>query len=291
MPTLTYASPHDSPLRSAVIRVIERLCGRSVLETLYDAATSDSGTASASQTIPPAAPTRFWTAALRRLGLRLEIRDASVSGPLPASLEHALPAAGPVVVVANHPYGIVDGLALCHVVSRTRPDFRILINGVLCRDDRFDAHFLPVDFSGSEDARRTNLRSMRDALRTLRRGGTLAMFPAGGIATAERLLGPAQDLVWKPFAAHLIQKTEADVVPIYFEGQNSRLFQWASRVSQTLRLSLLTREALRMRGGTLRMHVGAPIANRTLASINDREALTTHLRRHTLALRPGTAQS
>jgi putative hemolysin len=290
MPTLTYASPHDPPLRSAVIRVIERLCGRSVLEALYDAATSDSGTASDSQTVSPAAPTRFWSAALHRLGLRLKIQDASVSGPSPASLEHALPAAGPVVVVANHPYGIVDGLALCHVISRDRPDFRILINGVLCRDDRFDAHFLPVDFSESEGARRTNLRSVRDALRTLRRGGALAMFPAGGIATAKRPLGPAQDLPWKPLAAHLVQRSDADVVPIYFEGQNSRLFQWASQVSQTLRLSLIIREVLQMRGGTLRMHVGAPIANRTLASINDQEALTRHLRRHTLALRPGTAR-
>jgi putative hemolysin len=125
---------------------------------------------------------------------------------------------------------------------------------------------------------------MRDALGTLQGGGVLAMFPAGGIATSERPFGPVADLPWKPFAAHLVEKTDAQVVPVHFEGRNSRLFQVASSVSQTLRLSLIIREVIRMRGKELGVRVGAPLSNAKLARIGDREAITRYVHRETFAL-------
>jgi len=269
MPTLTYAAPGDPPLKSAVIRFIERLSGQTVLQSLYRSATQDTSASGGCD---------FWTAALDRLGIRLAIEGSG------STASAALPSGGPVVVAANHPYGIVDGLALCHIVSRSRPDFRILINGVLCRDERFDDHFLPVDFSETPAARRTNLRSMREALGTLRSGGALAMFPAGGIATSRRGFGPVRDLPWKPFIAHLVQKTDADVLPIHFAGRNSRLFQMASALSQTLRLSLIIREVLRMRGEEITVRIGNLEPNEALRAIGERDAITEYLRRQTMRL-------
>ncbi|NBC87465.1 MAG: glycerol acyltransferase [Bacteroidetes bacterium] len=271
MPTLTYAAPGDPPFKSAVIRFIERLSGQTVLQSLYRSATQDtSGSAGCD----------FWTVALDRLGIRLVIEGSGVS----ALASGALPSSGPVVVAANHPYGIVDGLALCDIVSRSRPNFKILINGVLCRDERFDDHFLPIDFSDAADARRTNLRSMREALGTLRSGGALAMFPAGGIATSRRGFGPVRDLPWKPFIAHLVQKTDADVLPVHFGGRNSRLFQVASALSQTLRLSLIIREVLRMRGEEIAVRIGDLEPNEALRAIGERDAITEYLRRQTMGL-------
>lgn len=275
MPTLTYAAPDDPLLKTLLIRGIEMLSGGHRLQSMYAAAIAESDAARSDA----ARSDTFWSAALRHLGVQLSVRSSAEQAD--GSL---IPPDGPVLVVANHPYGIVDGLALCHLVSQSRKDFRILINGVLCRDDQFANHFLPVDFSGTRTAARTNMRSMREALSTLQGGGVLAMFPAGGIATSERPFGPVTDLPWKPFAAHLVEKTDAQVVPVHFEGRNSRLFQVASAMSQTLRLSLIIREVIRMCGEELAVRVGAPLSNTDLVAIGDRSALTQYLHHQTFAL-------
>lgn len=118
----------------------------------------------------------------------------------------------------------------------------------------------------------------------LREGGAILIFPAGGIATTPTLFGAADDLPWKPFAAKLVQAAEATVVPVYFAGQNSRLFQIASRVSLTVRLALIAREVLRKTGDTLSVRVGDAIPYDDLAHIEDRDRMTALLRQQTLRL-------
>lgn len=261
-PTISYAAPTDPPLKSLLIRSIERLTGRRRLERRYQATRSVEGDA-------------FWKAALDELDVALDV-DRAPNATFPED--------GPLVVVANHPFGVLDGLALCHLVSRVRSRFRILINSVLCRDDRFAGTFLPVDFGGTPEARRTNVQTIRSALSMLREGGAILIFPAGGIATTPTLFGAADDLPWKPFAAKLVQAAEATVVPVYFAGQNSRLFQIASRVSLTVRLALIAREVLRKTGDTLSVRVGDAIPYDDLAHIEDRDRMTALLRQQTLRL-------
>jgi putative hemolysin len=261
---ITYASPSDPPLRSALIRGLERLTGRRELQRKYDS-TRDLDANS------------LWAAALDQLDVSLSVR--------PLDPTAAIPSDGPVLVVANHPFGVLDGLAICRLVSAVRPRFRILVNSVLCRDERVAHHFLPIDFSGNSAARRRNVRSLKTAFRQLNEGGALILFPAGGVATAPTPLASAQDLDWKPLLARLVHEGEAPVVPLYFDGQNSRLFQWASHVSLTLRLALLIREALRKQGDTLSARIGTPIPYDRLADLG-RDALTTHLREVTLGLAP-----
>ena len=106
---------------------------------------------------------------------------------------------------------------------------------------------------------------------------TLIVFPAGGVATAKKGFGRAEDLPWKMFPAKLIQSAKASVIPIYFEGQNGRLFHLASKVSMTLRISLLIREFRRLSGTTISSRIGQLIAWEELSAIADRKDILTRI--------------
>ncbi len=172
------------------------------------------------------------------------------------------------------------------LVSKARPDFLILTHIVLTRAPEAANFILPVDFSGAEGAEETNLASRAAARAHLAKGGAVVVFPAGAISTAPDKLGlkPAVDGRWQPFASQLIQRSKATVVPIWFGGQNSRLFQIASHVSLTLRLSLIFHEVKTRIGARLPVAVGAPIPFASIAAIRDRQALADELRARVYAL-------
>lgn len=260
----TYASPDDAFWRRATIHCIELATGKRRLRRLYE------------DYCRGPAVEDFFAEAVTRLGLHVKASGSGLD---------AIPQQGPLVVVANHPYGVVDGLVLGYLISRVRPDFRIIVNSVLYRLPEIRHHFLPIDFSETREALRTNLESRRAALDDLSQGRCIAIFPGGTVSTAQSPLGPATDPEWKPFLARLIRESRATVVPIYFEGQNSRLFQWASLVSMTLRLSLLFREVVNKMDSETRAHIGAPIAYDRLPPLSDRRELVEHLRQATYALR------
>ena len=115
-------------------------------------------------------------------------------------------------------------------------------------------------------------------------GGAVVVFPGGGISTAEGMWGPVTDLEWKRFTARLIQSAKATVVPLFFHGQNSRLFQIVSQFSLTLRLALVLWEVKRRVGSSLKITVGAPLPYHTLAHLKDRQELIDHLRSHVYGL-------
>jgi putative hemolysin len=172
----------------------------------------------------------------------------------------------------------LDGLIVCHIAAITRQRFKILINNALCKEEQIAPYLLPIDFSETEEAVRVNINTKRQALDILRRRGAIIIFPAGGIATTKGPLGKATDLEWKLFAAKLIQMTRATVVPIYFHGQNSRIFQIVSQFSLTLRLSLIIHEVKNKIGKTIRVTIGDPIPYQEIAAIKGRRNLTRYLR-------------
>jgi putative hemolysin len=114
----------------------------------------------------------------------------------------------------------------------------------------------------------------------------VVVFPAGAVSTAPDKLGlkPAVDWRWQPFVSQLVQRSKATVVPVWFSGQNSRLFQIASHVSYTLRISLIFHEVRSRIGTALPVMIGAPIPYADLAAIKDRQALADHLRDRVYAL-------
>lgn len=255
----TYADPADSWPRRALIRAVESLTGQPRIHRLY--------LENRDKLLPGES---FWAACFR-------VMDIALATEGTAHLNW--PREGPLVVIANHPFGVLDGLAISELVGRVRPDYRVLTNAVLTRAPETQPYLLPVDFAETEEALRTNLASRAAARAWLAQGGCVVLFPAGGVATTKTALGSrAVDLPWKPFLGALVQGGRAAVAPLWFDGQNSRLFQLASHIHPTLRLSLLFHEVRLRMGRDVTMRPGPAIPFAELAPMKDRQILTDHLR-------------
>ena len=262
----SYASPADPPVKRGLIRMVEVATGQPKLKRMY-----------LDNQRHPRAGESFFAAAVRKLELDVQFDPAALA---------ALPASGAVVIVANHPYGVLDGIVVSWLVEKVRRDFVVLTNAVLMRAPEVQGFILPVDFSETGDAMETNIKTRAAARAQLERGGVVVVFAAGGVSTAPDRWGrrPAIDSRWQPFVAQLIQRARATVVPIWFGGQNSRLFQIASHLSAALRISLIFREVKARIGAVLPVVVGRPIPYGEIAHIRDRQALADHLRAVTYAL-------
>lgn len=264
--TFSYAVRSDPFFKRFLIRSIEKLTGQLKIWRLYREYQSESKVGDET----------FWQAACRKLEISLSYDRDKLQD---------IPKTGPLVAVANHPYGVLDGLILCHLMSQIRPDFKVLTNSVLTRSPEVKDNLLPIDFAGTPEALQTNLYSRKKARETLRDGGAIAVFPAGGVSSIPSWSDKiAQDAPWQPFIGQLIRQSEATVVPIYFEGQNSRLFQMASLMSQTLRLSLFFKELSDQIGSQISLEIGEPIAFENLPTFVDQADLMEKLRYITYAL-------
>lgn len=257
-PRISYAEPSHHPITRALIRAVERLSGSDRLERLYDAVATKH-----------LCGEPFWQAALSTLDIKVEIDRQRL-------LRNK--GQGPLVIIANHPFGVVDGLAICHMASELDPNFKIVINKALCRSDLIEKHMLPIDFSETTEALETNIATKREAIQTLRQGGTIVIFPGGGVSTAPWVLGEAQEFDWKLFVVTLIQRGKANVLPLYFPGQNSKLFHLASRIHVNLRLSLFVHETIRRMGSSLEPSIGELIPYERFERFNSRQEILDFLR-------------
>lgn len=264
-PRITYVRERDSRLRAVVVDLMERLLGRGQVQRLYERIKSGRFE-----------PRTFFGLALEAANIRVDMDPGS---------EARIPRSGPLIFIANHPFGVVDGTILCDLAARTRGEFKILINAMLCRDQDLASYFLPVDFADTTEAMRNNINTKRAALETLRNDGTILIFPSGGVSTARRFgFGPLQDLPWTTFAAKLVQQSRAGVVPVFFHGGNSRVFHIASHLHESLRTGLFIREARRQFGKTVHLKVGEPISYEAISHLTSRRALTDYLYHRTWEL-------
>ncbi len=263
----TYATQVASRPKQAVIRAIELLGGQPKLRRLY----------LENQRAPRDGET-FFDAAIRLL--KLDVRfDQTMLDKVPKDR--------PVVFIANHPYGVLDGITLTWLAMKARPDVKVMANAVLCQAPEARANLLSIDFSPTGEARQTTINSRLEVQRILKGGGAIGIFPGGGVSAAMKpLRGPALDLPWAPFTAKMIMMSKATVVPIWFEGQNSRLFQIASSLSYTVRLSLMFHETARRMGTPLNVNIGEPVNFEDLPAGLDRAGLVRHLRERAVALAP-----
>lgn len=258
-PELTYAAEDDPRWKQMAIRSVERLSGRNYFVPYYETWQRD--------VIPNGGPI---------IGPALELIDISVervSGQWPPALDNK----SPLIVVANHPFGILDGLGTLSLVESLGRPYRVLINKDLMKVPEIRPFSLPIDFAPTREAQTTNLETRKEALRLLSEGTTVVVFPGGGVSTAPSTFGRAVDLPWKTFTARMIQSSGAQVLPLYFDGQCSPLFQWVSKFSATLRLSLIIREFRTRVGQPLKVHVGDVIPYEEMAAIKDRRALINML--------------
>ena len=257
-PELSYANPNDPWLKRTLISAMERWAGRSYFVPLYRRWKTE--------VIERGAP--VMRPVFDLCDVRLEITGAWPPKVL---------ADVPLVIIANHPYGILDGFAALAMAEEIGRPFRVLINKDLTKVPEIRPYSLSVDFSETRTAQAANLRMRNEAIALLRQGTTVVVFPAGGVATAPSAFARAFDLPWKTFTARMIQASGAQVLPVYFEGQCSPLFHVASRLHLTLRLSLMIREFRRMVGGSLKANVGDVIKPAELAPLRDRIELTEFL--------------
>jgi len=272
---LTYASPHDPRWKRWTMRAIEDLSGRRRLLPIYRTWRTE---------VAGKSP-RMMNDLLDMIGTRLDINAGnSHAAPWPVTVAPGTP----LVIVANHPLGIGDGIAILALAEQLGRPCRILVHSAFLKVPEIRDLALPIDFSESPEAIRTNLASRNAARRLLRDGVTIVVFPAGGVATAEHPAGKAEELPWKTFTARLIQLAQAAVLPVYFEGQNSPLFHFASRYSVTIRLALMVSELRNFLGTTVRVHVGAVVPFEELTSRADRQGLTLELYARVHQLAPGS---
>lgn len=221
---LTYSGTFDTPAQRAVISAVEWMTGKVTIlrrVAMFERQGAPTGQA-------------FWGAALDAMGIELQTPDAEL---------RRIPREGPVVLVANHPHGLVDGVVLAELIGRVRPDYRILTRSLLTGfDETATSYMIPVPFPHQPDAQDRMLEMRARAMAHLGQGGLVALFPSGVIATSGAMFGPVVEAPWNVFTAQMIRRSGAAVVPTFFPGANSRAYQIANRLSATLRQSLLLHE-------------------------------------------------
>ncbi|WP_299404225.1 lysophospholipid acyltransferase family protein [uncultured Roseobacter sp.] len=218
----------------------------------------------------------FFDVMVERYGLTLE----TVSGSL-----DLIPRDGPLIMIANHPYGILDGLMMGHILARTRGDFRILANSVFRKAEDLNRIILPISFDTTKEAMALNIATRRTALDYLSNNGAIGIFPGGTVSTAARPFSRPMDPGWRSFTARMIAKSGATVVPLYFDGHTSRLFQIASHMHSTLRMGLLIKEFRKRVDTPVKVAIGQPIGRDVLEPLaKDGKAMMDFLRKATYEL-------
>jgi putative hemolysin len=217
------------------------------------------------------------------------LRELQVQLDLPLFEAEKIPASGPVVITSNHPYGGLDGLMVMATVGRRRRDLRILVNPELAQLDGVGSLMIPVDPFGGPQAKRANAVGMRKALRWLEDGGALMIFPAGEVSHLHLRTLSVCDPPWSATAARLIRMSGAPVVPMYFGGSNSALFQLAGVLHPRLRTLLLPHELGNKLGARVPVRLGNPLAPAKLAAFETDAQLAAHLRLKTYLLKGAPA--
>jgi putative hemolysin len=265
--SLSYASTFEDPWKSRMISVMELFTGKlQVLRMIREF--EKRGTPSGQG---------FWRAALDTMGIERTTPQAQLD---------LIPKEGPVIVVANHPHGMVDGMIFADLIGRVRPDYRILTRSLLTSlDEVAGSYMIPVPFPHDPDAQRKGVQMRANAMKHLKEGGVVALFPSGVVATSETWWGPAKEAEWNVFTAKMIRRSGAQVVPMKFPGQNSRAYQIANQLSPMLRQGLLLHEIVHSCNKPQKPVVGAPIPQSEIAArADDPRGFMEWLRAHTLAL-------
>lgn len=262
---LSIENPLAAKLLLLARRPVERILQLERIRALYG---SISG---------PISSKAFLQNALALLQIQCELEGAGLDN---------LPVEGPVVVVCNHPFGVVDPMVLLSAVLSVRNDAKVMGNHLLSRIPELRDVLIPVDPFGGNAATRQNAHALRQCLRILKAEGLLCLFPAGTVSHVHMRHGRpfVTDPPWNPTASRLACKTNAAVVPAFVSGRNSALFQAAGLVHPVLRTALLPRETVKMQGVCIRVRIGKPIPAERLRSIPNDLDRTRFLRSRTYLL-------
>ena len=265
-PRISYTNPDDTWFVRHFVSSIEVLLGRNKIEAVYNDLKDEQFNL-----------TTFFSSALEK---------TEITAKYDLEKLHAVPKTGPLMFVANHPFGVVDGIVLCDMALRVRGDLRIMLHSLLCQDSQLAQFFLPIDFQENKQALKTNIRSKQLALEFLSQDIPVLIFPSGMVSTADKFgFGTVRDAPWTTFAAKIIREARATVVPIFFHGQNSRKFHVASHIGEPFRMAMLVHEAINKFGKTVEIEIGEPLTWERLADRGGRQQLTDYLYQQVQSLR------
>lgn len=263
---LSYAGTFTNPWKANAIRIVEWLTGKMILlRSIREF-----------ERIGPATGQKFWKQAFGLMGIELKTPREQIAH---------IPATGPVIIVANHPHGMVDGMVLAELVGSVRDDYKILTRSLLTGVTEIAQYMLPVPFPHEEDSFKKSLEMRKEAMNHLANGGVIILFPSGAVAASETWFGPAIEGDWNPFTAKMITRSKAAVIPICFQGQNSRAYQIANKISVTLRQGLLLHEVAHSFDKPQAPVIGEPIPAEEIAERSKNQSeFMAWLREHTLNL-------
>ncbi|VAW62198.1 Putative hemolysin [hydrothermal vent metagenome] len=212
---------------------------------------------------------------LNRLGVDYTISSGSYD---------SIPRQGPCVIVANHPFGAIEGVMLAELLLKHRSDVKVLANEFLHRINEIAELFIGVDVFENASSTQKNARGIKQAVKHLKNDGLLLVFPAGEVSSLQLKNRKITDRKWNRIIAMMIRKTGASTTPVYIEGNNSKLFHLAGLLHPRMRTLMLVREMLNKRKQKIKLHIGQNIAFTELKSLSCDEAITNYLRMNTYLL-------
>ncbi|MBD1152265.1 1-acyl-sn-glycerol-3-phosphate acyltransferase [Pelagibacterales bacterium SAG-MED22] len=182
-----------------------------------------------------------------------------------------IPKAGSSIIVANHPFGLLDGLIICSIICDIRKDYKILINDEVSQIDQIREYLLPIKFSTLTEDIKKNIISKKKAIEHVNSNGILITFPSGEVATSSLIFNEANERRWKPLIGSIINKTNAAIIPVRFFGKNSLFFQTIGFVNNNLRRILFIRELLNKKNQTFKLSIGKKISSLNEERLNNRQ--------------------
>lgn len=259
-------APPEKPLLHNVLKVagpaLERITALSGINDIHDRAQSAPGE-------------NFWTQIIHAMGIDIKVSQEAMD---------RIPATGPCVVVANHPYGGIEGIILGSLLMRVRPDVKIMGSYFLKSIPELQEHIIFVDNFGRSDSLKKNIQPLKECIRALRQGQMLMIFPAGEVSSMDMRRRQVTDPPWNPTVARIIQKTQAPVLPIFFPGNNGPVFNAAGLIHPRLRTLLLPRELVRRQNRPFHVQVGSVIPPKKVAKYETEHELLAFLRLRTYML-------
>jgi putative hemolysin len=247
-----------------LIRVIEHTTGKRKLIKIYKKIVDQDKTGLS-----------FWDRAVAQLDLQIKING----NPL-----ESIPKSGSLLIVANHPFGQIDGLVLGYILEKIRPDFKLVAWDILNASSYFKEVILPISFKDEFASKKSNFLTMKDSIHHLKQGKAVAIFPAGETALSKGVLGKAQEAQWKKFTSKIVKATDTPVLPVFFHGQNSRLFQIIGNFNLNLKLSMFFHEICNMIGKDVYLTIGGILNYADYGSAKDDNDLIDFLYNETSKL-------
>ena len=251
------------PILAKYLPLLEKVTGMRKLGDLYD------------ELDPSENEREFTGRALKKLNIGYHLHGEPRT---------TLPASGPAIVVANHPFGGIEGIIMAHLLKGCRNDVKILANGFLKRIPELGDLFIGVDPYAGIDSVNRNRSPMREAVQWLREGGMLAVFPAGDVSRFQPGKLRISDDKWDASIPRLARMTSATVTPMYFAGSNSTLFHSLGMLHPRLRTLLLPRELLNKRNRCFPVTIGKSVSHSRLQAYPDDNDAARYLRMHTMML-------